>query len=189
VRAAYGPDGRLARPGVAEWDIFPFDGELLVKHLADPVLPEPDRQGENPQDCNCRTRADDSYLWTDDHWRLGSLAEPEGVPAYLLMPREHYDLADLPDPLAAELGILTVRLDRILSAIPTVGRVHVNKWGDGGAHLHVWFIARPAGVLQLRGSCLPDWMDVLPPLRQQDWDGLARHVAHEMARSGGTAHV
>jgi len=64
--------------------------------LADPVLPEPTRRGEDPQDCDCRTRADDGYLWTDDHWRLGGWAEPEGVPAYLLMPREHYDL---PDPL------------------------------------------------------------------------------------------
>jgi len=188
VRAAYGPDGRLALPPLTEWDIFPFEGDLLVKQLADPVLPEPPRHGENPATCDCRERADDSYLWTDEHWRLGGLAEPAGVPAYLLMPRAHHDLADLPDDLAAELGVLIVRLDRILSAVPGVGRVHVNKWGDGGAHLHVWFIARPAGVLQLRGSCLPDWLDVLPPLPADDWDMLAGHVAHAMAEYGGVAH-
>ncbi|MDQ6873943.1 MAG: hypothetical protein M3042_02615 [Actinomycetota bacterium] len=189
VRAAYGANGRLAPPALTGWDIFPFEGELLVKPLADPVLPEPARQGEDPAGCDCRDRPDEDYLWTDAHWRLGTLAEPAGVPAYLLMPREHYDLADLPDSLAAELGVLTVRLDRILSAVPGVGRVHVNKWGDGGAHLHVWFIARPAGVLQLRGSCLPDWMDVLPPLPQDEWDTLAGHLAQALAGYGGTAQV
>ncbi|MDP9239565.1 MAG: hypothetical protein M3O55_02855 [Actinomycetota bacterium] len=188
VRSAYGPDGRLAPPPLTEWDIFPFEGDLLVKHLADPVLPEPPRVGEDPATCDCRERTDDSYLWTDEHWRLGSLAEPAGVPAYLLRPRAHHDLADLPDDLAAELGVLIVRLDRILSAVPGVGRVHVNRWGDGGAHLHVWFFARPAGVLQLRGSCLPDWLDVLPPLPAAEWDALARHVAHCLAEYGGTAH-
>ena len=43
-----------------------------------------------------------------------------------------------------------------------IGRVHVNKWGDGGAHLHLFFLARPAGFLQLRGSNLPEWEEMLP---------------------------
>jgi hypothetical protein len=188
VRAAYGPAGRLDPPQLTEWDIFPFEGELLVKHLADPVLPEPPRQGEDPATCDCQARSDDSYLWTDERWRLGTLSEPAGVPAYLLMPRAHHDLADLPDDLAAELGLLTVRLDRILSALPGVGRVHVNKWGDGGAHLHLWFIARPAGVLQLRGSCLPDWLDVLPPMPAAAWQAVASYVAASLAEYGGKAH-
>ncbi|MEP6696882.1 MAG: hypothetical protein ABJA34_08385 [Pseudonocardiales bacterium] len=188
VRAAYGPDGRLAPPALTEWDIFPFEGDLMVKRLADPVLPEPPRQGEDPATCDCRQRGDDSYLWTDEHWRLGTLPEPAGVPAYLLMPRAHHDLADLPDELAAELGVLIVRLDAILSSVPGVGRVHVNKWGDGGAHLHVWFMARPAGVLQLRGSCLPDWLDVLPALPAEQWDSLGGYVARALAEYGGTAH-
>lgn len=182
ARGAYGTDGRLPLPDVTQWDIFPFEGALLVKPLADPVLPEPPREGEDPERCHCRSRTDADYLWTDDHWRLLTLAEATALPAYLLEPRDHYDLADLPDDLAAELGLLIVRLDRILSAIPGVGRVHVNRWGDGGAHLHVWFFARPAGMLQLRGSCLPDWIDVLPPLPGEERAAFDRHVARELSR-------
>jgi diadenosine tetraphosphate (Ap4A) HIT family hydrolase len=189
ARAAYGPDGRLPVPESAGWDIFPYAGDLQVKHLADPVLPEPPRQGEKAADCDCRQRDDGDYLWTDERWRIGTTGAPQAVPAYLLMPREHLDLGDLSDALAAELGILIVRLDRVLSAISGAGRVHVNKWGDGGAHLHVWFIVRPAGMLQLRGSCLPGWMDVLPPLPADEAATLDRYVARTLARSGGTAHV
>ncbi|MET9614867.1 hypothetical protein [Kitasatospora indigofera] len=32
--------------GVQAWDIFPYEGELRVKVLDEPVLPEPPRQGE-----------------------------------------------------------------------------------------------------------------------------------------------
>lgn len=191
VRAACGPDGRLPLPAITEWDIFPFEGELLVKRLADPVLPEPPRQGEDPASCDCLARPPYGVgdLWSDDNWRLGTLPEPAGVPAYLLMPRAHHDLADLPDALAVELGLLIVRMDRVLSSVPGVGRVHVNRWGDGGAHLHIWFFVRPAGVLQLRGSCLPDWMDVLPALPRDEWDALNQYVARSLVRYGGTAQA
>ncbi len=33
---------------------------------------------------------------------------------------------------------------------------------DGGAHLHIWFFARPAGQPQLLGSWLVVWDDLLP---------------------------
>ena len=48
---------------------------------------------------------------------------------------------------------------------------------DGAEHLHVWFFARPAGVLQLRGSSLPDWLDVLPALPSERTQAIARFVA------------
>ena len=52
VRAAEDADGRLALPDVTEWDIFPFEGDLRVKHLEDPVLPEPPRTGEGGRPCD-----------------------------------------------------------------------------------------------------------------------------------------
>ena len=45
------------------------------------------------------------------------------------------------------------RRDR--GACPSVGRCHVGRYGDGGAHLHPFFFGRPARMPQLRGSCAP----------------------------------
>ncbi len=95
--------------------------------------------------------------------------EPEAVLTVILAPLAHADLADLGDEDAAELGRLTVRIVRALEALAGIERVHVNKWGDGSEHLHVWFFARPSGVLQLRGSTLPDWVDALPPMPAEQW--------------------
>lgn len=190
VRAAEGPDGRLAVPPVVEWDIFPFEGELLVKRVDDPVLPEPPRRGDpGGPPCTTCTRPDADYLWTDEHWRLTAPTEgPLGVPAAVLLePREHLDLGDLPPGRAAELGPLLLRVERAMASLDGVGRVHVNRWGDGGAHLHVWFFARPAGMLQLRGSSLPDWTDVLPALPADRWHANLAAVAASMAGGGGTA--
>lgn len=110
------------------------------------------------------------------------------MPARLLEPREHVHLGDLDEAYAAELGVLTVRIERALRSEPGIGRVHVNRWGDGGAYLHGWFLGRPAGLVQLRGSCLPDWLDILPPLPEPQWTAIGRHVARALAAYGGTAH-
>lgn len=155
--------GRLPLPSLAGWEIFPFELDgLRVVPLEEPRLPEAPRVGEDPADCRA-CRAEQPPVWSDDHWRL-SLMEPSGVLVLLLQPRQHFDLADLPASLAAELGLLVVHVARALEALPHVARAHVSRWGDGGAHLHVFFFARPAGFTQLRGSCLSIWDDVLPPL-------------------------
>jgi len=98
----------------------------------------------------------------DDRWRLTQVPGV-GVPlALMLHPRDHHDLADLPDDVAAELGVLTTHVARHVEALPNIGRCHVYRIGDGGAHLHVWFFARPAGQAQLLGSWLVVWDDLLP---------------------------
>jgi len=103
---------------MTEWDISPFEADgLTVAPLQPPVLPEPARHGENPSDCgSCRRR--DEGLWLDEHRRL-SRRDGVGVPlALMLHPRDHYDLADLPDARAAELGVLTKHLAGHLEALP-----------------------------------------------------------------------
>jgi hypothetical protein len=61
----------------------------------------------------------------------------------------------------------------------------VSKWGDGGAHLHVWFMSRPAGFGQLRGGCLPLWKDILPPTPEDVWAANLRTVATALAAAHG----
>jgi len=179
VAAAAGPDGRLSPAQVADAEIFPFEGPLRVKELAAPVEPEPARAGESATDCHNCALPDTTYLWTSTHWRLRIL-EGRAVPTLMLEPRAHLDLADLDDRAARELGALTVAVARALEAVPGVARAHVHRWGDGAAHLHIWFFGRPAGLLQLRGSCLPDWLDLLPPLPAESAQAIGEHVAQAL---------
>ena len=65
---------------------------------------------------------------------------------------------------------------RAVEALDAVGRVHVYRFGDGGAHLHVFLLGRPAGILQLRGSNLALWEEMLPTL-PADAAGSATAVA------------
>jgi len=75
-----------------------------------------------------------------------------------------------------------------LGGLPHIGRVHVNKWGDGSAHLHVFFLARPEGFGQLRGSNLALWEDLLPRVPAAHLAADLRAVADALARDGGRAH-
>src|SRR5262249_27790213 len=82
-------------------------------------------------------------IWFNERWRLTRIGGV-GVPLVLMLyPRGHYDLADLPDDLAAELGLLTTRIVRHVQALPHISRAHVYRIGAGGAHLHVWVLAPP----------------------------------------------
>jgi diadenosine tetraphosphate (Ap4A) HIT family hydrolase len=160
--AAADSEGRLPVSRMAGWEISPFEPEgLRVAPLRPPAVPEPARDGEDPSDCgSCRRK--DEGIWLDDHWRLTRIPGV-GVPLVLMLhPRKHYDLACLPDERAAELGLLTTHIARHIEALPNVARAHVYRIGDGGAHLHVWFFARPEGQAQLYGSWMVVWDDLLP---------------------------
>ena len=78
------------------------------------------------------------------------------------------------------------RVARAIGSVEDVGRVHVNRWGDGGEHFHIWFLARPRGMWQLRGALLAAWDDLLPKVPQEEWDRNRRAVADAMAAGGGT---
>jgi diadenosine tetraphosphate (Ap4A) HIT family hydrolase len=161
----------LRMPPVEEWETWPFEGELRPRALQPPVERERPRFGEGGVDCRRCDAGDDEYLWTSEHWRLWTFDEPTGLPLIVLLEsREHYaDPGDLPDELAAELGVLLARIERAIRELGNVGRVHVCRWGDGGEHLHWWFIARPARLPQLIGSFAAIWDDVLPPVPEQQW--------------------
>jgi hypothetical protein len=115
-----------------------------------------------------------------------AMERPTGLPMVLILEsRSHLDLGDLPNLLAAELGVMTVRLERAIRSLDGVARVHVNRWGDGSAHLHLWFLARPFGYLQLRGSFLSLWDDILPPIAEDTWRENLAMIAAWLAEFGG----
>ena len=68
-----------------------------------------------------------------------------------------------------------------------MARVHVNRWGDSSAHLHMWFLARPKGQLQLRGTFLSLWDGILPPVPEAQWRENLAMVAAWLEQFGGTA--
>jgi hypothetical protein len=183
--AAADAEGRLPLSRMTEWEISPFEHEgLRVAPLRPPVLPEPSRQGEDPTDCpSCRSR--DEGIWLDERWRLTRITGVGAPLVLMLHPRDHYDLTDLPDELAAELGVLTTHIARHMQALPNIARAHVYRIGDGGAHLHVWFFARPEGQAQLYGSWMVVWDDLLPEYPADVADADAAIVAAAMVSSRG----
>jgi diadenosine tetraphosphate (Ap4A) HIT family hydrolase len=174
--------GGLRMPPVETWETFPFDGEMRPRSLAPPVEQEKPRWGEGGIDCHACAAPDSEYLWTDERWRLRTLDQPSGLPVVLLLePRLHVgEPGELPDDLAAELGLLITRIERAVRSVGEIGRVHVCRWGDGSEHLHWWFMARPARIPQLIGSFAAIWDDVLPPTPDDVWRANLAAVVAEL---------
>jgi diadenosine tetraphosphate (Ap4A) HIT family hydrolase len=180
------PDIPSKLPDFVSWPSFPFEGDLKIKPL-DPVAEtEPPRDGEDASECVACAAKDEAYIWVSERWRVRAMDRPSGLPMVLILEsRSHLDLGDLPNLLAAELGVMTVRLERAVRSLDDVARVHVNRWGDGAAHLHLWFLARPHGRLQLRGSFLSLWDEILPPISEERWRESLALVAAWLAEFGG----
>ena len=192
VVAEVGRGGRLPAPPIAEWDVFPWevvDGGIVPKPLAAPAE-EDARNGESP-DRPCSSCAGfQGVIWENQRWVVTHPRERGGLPLLLfLQPKEHLDLGDLDDDMAAEYGRLTVWLHRIMANLPDIGRVHVDKWGDGAEHLHLWFIARPRGLGQVIGSYAVEWHDILPPGPADVWEADLATVARKLANHDGHARV
>jgi diadenosine tetraphosphate (Ap4A) HIT family hydrolase len=183
-------EGRMPLSRLTAWEIFPFEPDgLRVVPLKTPEIPEPPRRGEGGVACDSCSSTGRGEIWRDDHWRLITFSEPSGAPLVLmLLPRDHFDLTDLPDDLASELGRLIVHVARAIESLPNVARAHVSRWGDGGAHLHLFFFARPEGFVQLQGTCFAVWDDLLPATPKDVRDADGRDVARALTQSfGGTA--
>jgi diadenosine tetraphosphate (Ap4A) HIT family hydrolase len=163
--------GGLHVPPLEEWDTWPFEGDVAVRSLQPPVEREEPRHGEGGVGCHACTASDDAYIWTSERWRLRTLDEPSGLPVVVLLePRAHFSApGDLPAELAAKLGVLTGRIERAVRGVEGVGLVHVLRYGEGSEHLHIWFMARPARMEQLRSSFAAIWDDVLPPTPDALW--------------------
>lgn len=189
-----GPGGRLPMTPAATWDAFPWevlDGVMVPKVLAPPLDVATPREGDpGGKECGtCGNASSDSLLWENDGWTLRPVTRG-GLPLILMLEtKEHLDFTDLSDEQASELGRLSLWIARIMESLDNIGRTHVMRIGDGGAHLHVWFIGRPDRFGQILGSFAIEYDDMLPTTPEDLWLADQKTVARKLAQHDGRALV
>jgi len=162
--------------------------QITMRPLEQMLVPEQPRRGEiDPENCSSCAPSEHT-IWHDEHWQVRAGWEPSGLPFIgAISPREHWLLEDAPYEVLAAYGPLMQRISQAVKSIPGVARCHFARWNDGSAHLHLWALARPAGMMQGRGAALAFWDDMLPPLPQGMLDEHLRILAHALAAGGGQA--
>lgn len=161
---------------------LPYTEPLNERAPAPVTVPEPPRRGEaGGKPCTPCTKGDESTIWSDQHWRLHNPGSTALVGAVWLSSRVHADsFADLPPAVLAGFGPVVARVERALLGLGDTARVHLYRWGDGGAHFHVWFLPRPLGRLDMQGMMLPIWEEVMTPLTKQEIAATGRRIAAAM---------
>ncbi len=161
---------------------LPYQEPHVPRRPGARVIPEPPRRGEpGGAPCGICSREMSSEVWSDEHWTLHPAVSGSLPGTVWLASRVHVDsFADLPPAEAAAFGPVVARVERAILSLGDIGRVHLYRWGDGGAHFHVWFIPRPLGMLEASGMMLPLWEDVLPNVTDAELADAARRVAAAM---------
>jgi len=161
---------------------LPYAEPLVPLAPGERQIPEPARRGEpgGPPCAICGGKTT-SALWSDEHWTLHAPVGGSLPGAVWIASREHFDsFADMPEHLSASFASVVARAERAILSLGEIGRVHLYRWGDGGAHFHVWLIPRPLGMLEATGMHLPVWEDVLPNVPDQELAEAAARVAAAM---------
>ena len=180
---------RLPAQSLLESPFFGFEGDVRMKPLEPMLVPERPRSGvEDPAKCfHCKWR--DTSFWADEHWHVGA-GDETGLPFVAgLAPNDHLRLDELGPDLLASFGAIVQRLAGAIQGLDGVARTHFSRWGDGSAHFHMHFMARPLGMMQGRGPMLAFWDDVLPPVDPALLAAHGRQVARALAAHGGEALV
>jgi len=161
---------------------LPYEEPLVVRPPGARVIPEPPRRGEEGgPPCRICLGETTPTVWSDENWTLHPPVGGSLPGAVWLATRDHVDsFADLPPHLLADFGFVVARVERAMLAQGDVGRVHLYRWGDGGAHFHVWLIPRPLGMMEATGMYLPVWEDVLPNVPDAELLAAAERIAAAM---------
>lgn len=168
---------------VVESPLFPFNSDLDLKALGPEMHTEVVREGEGDRACKSCGH-DERVLWRNEQWKITPLAPTANPVGLFLETVEHIDFEDFDDNMAAELGLLTVRMEAAVRSLDSVGRVHIHRWGDGSSHFHMWFQGRPAKQLELYGWGNVLWSQVLDPLPAEVID-----ANHELVVDHLRAHI
>ena len=161
---------------------MPYQEPLVAKAPGERVIPEPPRRGEpGGEPCGICGGASTAALWSDDLWTLHAPVNGSLPGTVWLASKEHFDsFADMPASQAADFGRVVGRVERAILSLGDVGRVHLYRWGDGGAHFHVWLLPRPLGMVEAAGMYLPIWEDVRPVVPDSELAAVAKKVAAAM---------
>ena len=161
---------------------LPYQEPLVSIEPGPREVPEPPRRGEpgGPPCGICSMHVTDA-VWSDDNWTLHPPVGGSLPGTVWLASRAHLDsFSDLSPELATDFGRVAARVEKAILALGDIARVHLYRWGDGGAHFHVWFIPRPLGMLEASGMMLPIWEHVLPNVSDQELAEAAKKVAAGM---------
>lgn len=177
---------RMSAMPLLESPFFGFEGDLRLARLEPMLVPEKPRGGEqDASECFHCTVGIENAIWRDEHWHVGHPSET-GLPFLAgLAPNAHVRLDEMDDALLKTFGSVVQRLAAAIKNLDGVARTHFSRWGDGSAHFHMHFLARPLGMMQGRGPMLAFWDDVLPRVDQNLLAANARSVAAAMATGGG----
>jgi diadenosine tetraphosphate (Ap4A) HIT family hydrolase len=165
---------------------FGFEGDIAVKPLEPMLVPERPRSGEyDAGECFHCGPGTEHAIWIDENWHVG--APPSfGLPFVAgLAPNAHVRLDEMSGELLTSFGEIVQRLAGAIQALDGVARTHFARWGDGSAHFHMHFMARPLGMMQGRGPMLAFWDDVLPPVDPDLIARSSREVARALAAVSG----
>jgi diadenosine tetraphosphate (Ap4A) HIT family hydrolase len=167
---------------------LPYAEPLVPREPGPRVVPEPPRRGE-PGGKPCGICADkgNRAVWSNERWTVHAPVGGSLPGSVWMASRVHVDsFKDLPPDAAADFGPMVARLERAILALGDVGRVHLYRWGDGGAHFHVWLLPRPLGMLEASGHMLPLWEDVMPNVADKELAAAARRVADNLRAQDAT---
>ena len=158
---------------------LPYLEPLTVREPGERVVPEPPRRGEpGGEPCALCNGDITTAVWSDEHFTLHPPVNGSLPGTVWLATKVHVDsFKDLPPEVAAAFGPLAGRIEQAILSLGDVARVHVYRWGDGGAHFHVWFLPRPMGMVEAKNHMLPLWEDVLPSHSDEEMAEVARRVA------------
>ena len=161
---------------------LPYQEPLVPRAPAERQIPEPPRRGEpGGPPCGICTGKTTAAVWSDENWTLHPPVGGSLPGSVWLASRVHVDsFSDLPEPLAADFGRVAARVEKAILSLGGVARVHLYRWGDGGAHFHVWFLPRPLGMVEASGMMLPVWEDALPNVSDEELIAAAKRVAAAM---------
>jgi hypothetical protein len=184
ARMPYGE--RLSAQPLLDSPYVHIEGDLRMAPLAPMMVPERPRGGElDPAECFHCTTGTDEAIWRDEHWHVGN-PPSFGLPFVAgLAPNRHVLLHEMDADLLATMGGVVQRLAGAIQRLDGVARTHFSRWGDGSAHFHMAFLARPLGMMQGRGAMLAFWDDVLPPTDPELVATNRKLVAQMMAEGGG----